>query len=74
MNAGRMSASELGEIIRENKRERRRIGIRGDGRYCLACHEPLFGPDLLHARSLAGRPSNLMDAIRYAGTQPEHHV
>lgn len=62
-----MSYAEAVEIRHRN----RRLGIRGDGRYCLACGEPLFGPELLHARSLASRPSNLMDAIRYAGLQPE---
>ena len=64
-------AHELGRIMRDNAAERRRVGVRSDGRYCLACGEPLFGPEMLHASSLAGRPSNLLDAIRYAGTQPE---
>ena len=64
------SASELGEIMRRNGEDRRRVGIRSDGRYCLACGEPLFGPEMLHARSLPARPTNLLDAIRYAGTKP----
>ena len=44
------------------------------GPVCLACGEPLFGPDLLHARSLSAKPSKLMDAIRYAGVVPEGTV
>lgn len=56
--------------FRSMMRDRReRLGIGGDGRYCLVCDEPLFGPDMLHARSLSQRPSNLIDAIRYAGVE-----
>jgi hypothetical protein len=59
---------EMVETLRRARVGRRDLGIKGDGRYCLACGEPLFGPELLHASSLSERPSNIMDAIRYAGT------
>lgn len=62
-----MTAFDVAVHFRAINTSRRQLGILLSGRVCLACGEPLFGADLLHARSLAERPTNLMDAIRYAG-------
>lgn len=69
-----MSAADAIVTMRAINHTRRQLGLLLSGRVCLACGEPLFGPELLHAASLPERPTNLMDAIRYAGVMGPTHV
>lgn len=60
-----MTAKDAMTGFFQEQARRRSFGLRMDGRYCLACGKPLFGPELLHEPPPG--PMSIVDKIRWAG-------